>query len=135
MQEMNMKRILVALCLVAAGFHFSIAQVKDVSAKNSRHLPQDQKFVDMEQTLWEAWKNKDRKPYEDALSANFFEVDATGTYDKTTEISYIDKCDLKDYAILDPRVAWLNKETALLTYRIRKWREAFHSEVPQSAAG
>ena len=86
-------------------------------------------------------------------------MDVTGSYDKTAEISYIDKCDLKDYAIIDPRVTWLNKETVLLTYRMTlhdicegqpvperviantvfvrqqgKWREAFHSEVPQSAA-
>jgi hypothetical protein len=43
----------------------------------------------MEKVLWEAWKTKDRKPYEDLLSDKFFEVDVTGTYAKATEIGYM----------------------------------------------
>ena len=113
-----MKTLLVALCVGVVGLHFSFAREKDASAKNAPHVsPQDQKFVDMEKALWEAWKTKDRKPYEDLLSDKFFEVDVTGTYDKATEISYMDKCDLKDYAILDPQVTHLNDETVLLTYK------------------
>jgi len=112
----------------------------------------------MEKVLWEAWKTKNRKPYEELLSDKFFEVDVTGTYDKATEISYMDKCDLKDYAIIDPQVRHLNDETVLLTYKgtihdicegqpvpehqtinilfVRergKWLKVLDSEVPQPA--
>jgi len=117
---------------------------------------EDHKFVDMEKALWEAWRNKDRKPYEDLLSNKFFEVDVTGAYDKATLISYMDKCDLKDYAILDPQVMHMNDETVLLTYKATvhdicegqpvperlvinvvfvreksKWLKVLDSEVPQ----
>jgi len=114
-----MKRIVLLSCAVLICFQFSNAQEKDASAKNALpHVsPQDQIFVDMEKVLWEAWKTKNRKPYEELLSDKFFEVDVTGSYDKATEISYMDKCDLKDYSIIDPQVRHLNDETVLLTYK------------------
>jgi hypothetical protein len=150
-----MRRIPLWLCAVLICVSCANAQQK-ISTKNAPHAsPQDQKFVDVEKTLWEAWKNKDRRPYEDLLSDKFFEVDMTRTYDKTTEISYMDKCDLKDYAILDPQVSHLNHATVLLTYKAtvhdicegqpvpehliinivfvrhkRKWLKVLDSEVP-----
>ncbi|HEX4920746.1 MAG TPA: DUF4440 domain-containing protein, partial [Candidatus Bathyarchaeia archaeon] len=156
----DMKRIILLSCAVFICLQFSNAQEKDVATKTAPHIaPQDQKFVDMEKVLWDAWKTKDRKPYEDLLSAEFFEVDVTGTYDKATEISYMDKCDLKDYAILDPQVRHLNDQTVLLTYRLTvhdicegqpvpehqiinilfvrekgKWLKVLDSEVPKSDA-
>src|SRR5260370_19342980 len=76
----DMKRILLWLCAVLICFSCSNAQEKNASTKNAPHVsPQDQKFVDTEKALWEAWKTKDRKPYEDLLSDKFFEVDVTGT--------------------------------------------------------
>jgi len=154
-----MKRILLLSFAVLICFPFSNAQEKDAPTKSASHVaPQDQKFVDMENTLWDAWKNKDRKPYDDLLSDKFVEVDVTGTYDKVTEISEMDKCDLKDYAILDPKVRHLNDEAVLLTYKATihdicegqpvpehqiitilfvrekgKWKKVLDSEVPQPA--
>jgi hypothetical protein len=85
-----MKRILLWMCAVIICCQCSSAQEKSTSTKNAPHVsPQDQKFVDMEKVLWEAWKTKDRKPYEDLLSDKFFEVDVTGTYAKATEIGYM----------------------------------------------
>ena len=152
-----MKRTLLLSCAVLICFQFSNAQEKDATINTPPHVsPRDQKFVNMERILWDAWKVKDRKPYEDLLSDKFFEVDVTGTYDKATEISEMDKCDLKDYAILDPQVRHLNNETVLLTYRLKvhdicegqpvpeyqtinilfvrekdKWLKVLDSEVPQ----
>lgn len=138
----------------------SNAQNGDVAARTAHYVsPQDEKFVDMEKALWDAWKTKDRKPYEDLLSDKFFEVDVTGTYDKATGIGEMDKCDLKDYAILDPQVRHFNDQTVLLTYELTvhdicegqpvpehqtinilfvrekgKWLKVLDSEVPKSAA-
>lgn len=153
-----MKKILLLLCVVLVYVQFLNAQENRASTKKVAHVsPQDQKFVDMEKALWDAWKTKDQKPYEELLSDNFFEVDVTGTYDKATEISYMDKCDLKDYAILDPQVRHLNDQTVLLTYKLAvhdicegqpvpehqtintlfvrekgKWLKVLDSEVPKS---
>jgi len=49
-----MKTLLVALCVAAVALHFSLAQEKSASTRNTPHLsPQDQKSLDMETVLWE----------------------------------------------------------------------------------
>ena|SRR5690349_9146942 len=83
-----MKRIVLWVCAVIFCFQCSSAKENGTSTKSvARVSTQDQKFADMEKALWEAWKYKDRKTYEDLLSDKFFEVDVTGTYDKATSNS------------------------------------------------
>jgi len=113
------KALVLAFWIVVAAALFCSAQEKNSPLHNVRNVsPEDQQFIDIEKLLWDAWGKRDRKPYEDLLSDKYFEVDVTGTYDKATEISEMDKCNLKDYALLDPQVTHLNDETVLLTYKL-----------------
>jgi uncharacterized protein YchJ len=143
-------------CVVVVLVAGSLATARDKGkSASSTASSTDQKIIDLEKSLWEAWKNKDAKPFDALLTPNFSEVDNTGSSDRAAAIDGATKCDVKDYSLSDSKVTWLNKDTALLSFKANmhascmgqatpenvnansvyvkqngRWLEAFHSEVP-----
>ena len=72
-----------------------------------------------EKKLWEAWKNKDPKPFKAILSADSISVGENGVADKAAAIKEITggQCDVKSYALSDFKVAFANPTVAVLTYK------------------
>jgi len=154
-----MKKMVTYLSILLITGTLAVARDKDKDKDTNKASATDQKLIDLEKSMWEAWKNKDSKPFDANLAPNFTGVDVGGMSDKASSISYITtKCDVKDYALSDSKVTWLNKDTALLTYKAAqhatcngkaspenilassvfvkqngKWWESFHSEVPVEA--
>ena len=111
---------------------------------------------DMETTLWEAWKNKDPKPFQTHLSDDSVMVSENGVSGKSSIPAEITSmpCDVKSFTLSDWKMTKLNANTALLTYKgaaqgtcmnapipttwsssiwvKRKdvWQAAFHQETP-----
>ncbi|HWC16475.1 MAG TPA: nuclear transport factor 2 family protein [Terriglobales bacterium] len=127
------------------------------AAKN-KNSDAEQKVVSAEKQLWEAWKNKDFEPFKQNLSADSVMVDMGGiVYGKDKAVDMLSKtpCEVKSYSLSDTKVDWIDKDTALLTYKadsdatcggqksppsvyasslwVRKagkWQAAFHQETP-----
>lgn len=72
-----------------------------------------------ETKLWEAWKNKDAKPFKTALSADSVMVGENGVQGKDDAIRDITSapCEIKSYQLSDWKVTTLNLTAALLTYK------------------
>lgn len=153
-----MKKFVICVCALLMAGTLSIAKDKTKAASSSASAT-DQKIIDLEKRLWEAWKNKDAKPFDAALTPNFSEVDITGSYDRAATLDASTKCEVKDYSLSDSKVTWIDKDTALLSFKANmhatcmgqatpenviansvyikqngKWWEAFHCEVPEPAS-
>jgi hypothetical protein len=108
------KLLVVALALLALGvLGFS-------QAGKGKSSGSDEKLISSEKQLWEAWKNKDVAPFQQSLTDDSVMIDQTGIVqgkDKAVESMAKSPCDVKSYSVGDIKVDWVNKDTALLTYK------------------
>jgi len=76
-------------------------------------------IIATERKLWEAWKNKDMKPFKANLSADAIMISNSGVADKKTSLSAMEGegCEVKTYELMDLKVTFLNSSTAILTYK------------------
>jgi len=76
-------------------------------------------IIATERKLWEAWKNKDMKPFKANLSADAIMIGDTGVADKKTSLSAMEGmvCEVKSYELMDLKVTFLSSSTAILTYK------------------
>lgn len=72
-----------------------------------------------ETKLWEAWKNKDPKPFRTYLSADSVMIGGNGTHGKADAIKEITSmdCDVKSYTLSDWKLSMLDADAALITYK------------------
>lgn len=72
-----------------------------------------------ETKLWEAWKNKDPKPFRMYLSADSVMIGGAGTQNKTDAIKDITSmaCDVKSYTLSDWKLSMIDADAALITYK------------------
>jgi hypothetical protein len=72
-----------------------------------------------ETKLWEAWKNKDAKPFRTYLSADSVMVGGGGIQNKADAIKEITSmgCDVKSYTLSDWKLSMIDAEAALITYK------------------
>jgi hypothetical protein len=76
-------------------------------------------IIATEKKLWEAWKNKDMKPFKANLSADAVMISNSGVADKKTSLSAMEGegCEVKAYELMDLKVTFLSSSTAILTYK------------------
>ncbi len=76
-------------------------------------------IIDTEKKLWEAWKNKDIKPFEANLAADAVMISDGGVADKKTSLTAMagEACEVKTYELMDLKVTFLNSSAAILTYK------------------
>lgn len=119
-----MKRhLLLAAILVLALASLSIAQEATPSPTPKPKAPRvtkaqlQKQLADMETTLWNAWKNKDQKPFQTHLSADSVLVGDGGVTNKTGVLGGMSACDIKSFSLSDWKLTKLNASTSLLTYK------------------
>src|SRR5207237_3502757 len=81
------------------------------SAKMSASAATEQKLVDMEKSLWEAWKNHDSAPFQKLLSSDSVNVTpagVAGTEQAVKDIGSSD-CKVNTYSVEDPKATWVDK--------------------------
>jgi hypothetical protein len=76
-------------------------------------------FVAIEKKLWEAWKNKDVKPFRTYLSADTVSIDDGGVGDRDSTLKSIasSDCDVRSYELSDFKLTMFDSDAALLTYK------------------
>ena len=76
-------------------------------------------LADRETKLWEAWKNHQAAPFQEAMSEDSILVGGTGVDAKAQAISEITgpECTITDYALSDFKVTMFDKDAAMLTYK------------------
>ena len=76
-------------------------------------------IIATERKLWEAWKNKDMKPFRANLTADAVMIGDGGVADKKTSLAAMEgmACEVKSYELMDLKVTFFNSSTAILTYK------------------
>ena len=76
-------------------------------------------IIATERKLWEAWKNKDMKPFRANIAADAVMIGDSGVADKKASLAAMEgmACDVKSYELSDIKVTFLNNGTAIMTYK------------------
>ena len=149
-----MKRLVIALVLLTLVVAFAVGQMKRNDAVEAQ-------IVALEKSAFAAWKNKDRKFFEEHMSEAGQYLDANGAGGKAQYVKAIidNNCTVSSYSLDNTKVTMLSKDVALLTYRYThdvvcggnpeasplwastmylkrggKWLIAFHQEIPATGA-
>ncbi|MDX6501203.1 MAG: hypothetical protein QOG23_4463 [Blastocatellia bacterium] len=149
-----MKRSIIALALLTLVVTFAFGQMK-------RNDPVETQIVALEKMAFEAWKNKDRKFFEDHMFDAGQYLDADGVGGKAQYVKAIidNNCTVSRYSLDNTKVTMLSNDVALLTYRYAhdavcgghpeasplwastvyvkrggKWLIAFHQEIAAAQA-
>jgi hypothetical protein len=79
----------------------------------------ERRIIATERKLWEAWKNRDIKPFKANLAADSIMIMDSGVANKTAAIKDLEtvQCEVKSYELSDLKVTFLNNSAALLTYK------------------
>jgi uncharacterized protein (TIGR02246 family) len=145
-----MKRCIMTLTLLALAFTFAPGQVR-------RNGSFEAEIVALEKRAFEAWKNKDKRFFEEHMAEDGQYLDQNGVGGKAQYVQVIidNNCTVNGYALDKTKVTLLSKDVALLTYRYTydivcggkpeagplwasttyvrrggKWLIAFHQEIP-----
>jgi hypothetical protein len=112
---------LVSSLLLAS---IAFAQTTAKSGAKTKDHPAAKKVDDMmdsfqtlEKGLWEAWKNRDAKPFDQHLTADAMMVDNSGLSDRASILKNITGCDVKNYSLGDFKLTKVAADAALLTYK------------------
>jgi len=119
-----MHRLYWVVLLIAALATAAVGQMNDMhhgkpKAKMSAKAATEKKLLEMEKSLWEAWKNHDPAPFQKMLSADSVNVTPTGvagTEQAAKEVGASD-CKVNSYSLDDPKATWIDKDAVLLTYK------------------
>lgn len=76
-------------------------------------------LIASEKKLWEAWKNKDAKPFKAWLASDAIMVGENGVATKAQAIEAITgmDCDVKSYTLSDFKVAMASSNVAVIAYK------------------
>jgi len=114
---------LVLLLLLASA---SLAQAQEPAAspapspKPAMSKAQSQRMlVATEKKLWEAWKNKDAKPFKANLSADSILVSESGVSDKASVVNGMATmdCEVRSFSLSDFKVTFPASNVAIVTYK------------------
>ena len=77
------------------------------------------KLSGMETKLWDAWKNKDAKPFQSWLTSDSVMIgeEGTGTKSDVTKMIASMPCDVKSFSLSDWKLTTINSSAALLSYK------------------
>ena len=149
-----MKRSIICLALLTLIVTVAFGQVK-------RNDSVETQIVALEKMAFEAWKNKDRKFFEDhmAEAGQYLDLDGVGGKAQYVKAIIDNNCTVTRYSLDNTKVTMLSNDVALLTYRYAhdavcgghpeasplwastvyvksggKWLIAFHQEIAASQA-
>ena len=156
-----MKRTLVIAVLTIASATVAFGQWSNgrdfAGAKNDAVKAT---IISLEKQLWEAWKTRDGKVFQAILSDDAIIVDEDGSHTKEQILGDVStsKCELRSYSLDNFQMTMLDKDTALITYKVAqdftcngkiqppvmwsssvyarrggKWLSAFYQEVPAAS--
>ncbi len=121
------KHLLLAAGILLLFASVSFAQPKATASPSPSPKPKPamskaqllKKLSASETKLWEAWKNKDAKPFKAMLSADSVMVGEGGVEGKDASIKEITSmgCDIKSYKLSDWKLTSINSGAWIVTYK------------------
>jgi hypothetical protein len=119
------KHLPLAAMLVIAFASFCFAQPEPQASPSPKPKPAMtkaqmlKKLSASETKLWEAWKNKDAKPFQAWLASDSIMVGESGVAGKAATVKEITSmpCEVKSYSLSDWKLTTINSGAALLTYK------------------
>ncbi len=107
-----MKLSIVALALLTLVVTFAVGQTKQTDSVETQ-------IIALEKMAFEAWKNKDRKFFEDHMSEAGQYLDPSGVGGKAQYVKAIidNNCTVSKYSLDNTKVTMLSNDVALLNYR------------------
>ena len=123
-----MKRHLpLAAILIMAFASFCFAQPQATASPSPAAKPKPRmskaallkKLSANETALWNAWKNKDAKPFQNWLSADSVMIGEEGVGAKTDIVKMMASmpCEVKSFTLSDWKLSMVDADAALLTYK------------------
>jgi len=123
-----MKRHLpLAAILIMAFASFCFAQPQATASRSPAAKPKPRiskaallkKLSANETALWNAWKNKDAKPFQNWLSADSVMVGEEGVGAKADIVKMMASmpCEVKSFTLSDWKLSMVDADAALLTYK------------------
>ncbi len=114
--------LVIVLILISTSLAYSQESTPSPSPapKPAMSRAQSQRLIiSTEKKLWEAWKNKDVKPFKANLSADSIMISDMGVANKAAAIKDLEAmaCEVKSYELSEMKVTFLNSSAALLTYK------------------
>jgi hypothetical protein len=90
-----------------------------LAQKGATTNPLEKTLADRENKLWEAFKNKQSGPFQDALSNDTVLVGDPGLSSKPDILKFISSgiCTIEEFALSDFKVSMIYKDVALITYK------------------
>jgi hypothetical protein len=93
------------------------AQAKSSDNNSKSNSGVEQQLQQKEQTLWQAWKDKDMKPFHEMVTDDSVNVSGDGIEHGLGNFeSAMKSCNVTSFNLSDYKTTWLDKNTALLTY-------------------
>ena len=75
-------------------------------------------ITDLEQSVWQAYKNKQPRSFKGLLYKTYYGVYAGGIKTLDMEVADMEKTDLNNYSFADIRVEFPNASIAIITYNV-----------------
>ena len=125
--------LVIVLTLFLTSLAYAQEATPSPAPKPAMSRAQSQRIIiATEKKLWEAWKNKDIKPFKANLSADSIMIGDMGTANKTTAIKDLESlaCEVKSYEMSDIKVTFLNSSAALMTYKSTQDATCGGQQVP-----
>jgi hypothetical protein len=99
---------------MAVGMHFASDDQKQGSTGELTEL------TTLEKQLWEAWKNQTLNTLQDLLRDDYVQISGPGPerMTRTAVLKAIPRARMTDYALDDARLVHINRDAAILTYRL-----------------
>lgn len=79
--------------------------------------PFEEAIINLEKSVTEAYKNKQTDAFKKYLAKNYVGVNADGITKVSTEVTGMEKTDLRNYSFADMKVVFPKAGVALVTYR------------------
>ena len=117
---------LAVMFVTSSAFAQAVGEKKDAQSANSNSAKPkpamskkalERKLVASEKSLWEAFKNKKPDVFNKTLTADGFQIDASGMTAKADIAKGMSECDIKDYSLSDFKLTSIGASAALLTYK------------------
>ena len=132
--------LVIVLTLVFASFAHAQTPATPAASPSPAPKPamtraQSQRaIIATEKKLWEAWKNKDMKPFRANLTADAVMIGDGGVVDKKTSLTAMEgmACEVTSYELSDIKVTFFNNSTALMTYKSAQDATCGGEKVPAS---
>ena len=116
---MNNKVVSIALASLLTASTLCIAQT-DAAKSKSMHSAadhSDQMMVANSRAVWEAYKNRDTAAMKALTADEYVAHTQAGPSNLKQDVDTIQKLTIEAFSIDDPKVTWVTKDVAILTYK------------------